>query len=265
MVAQDKSLILDGMQHQGLIQTQEHGSLREKHTGSIDVEFDGMPSIQLESYAGGKNSSVWERLSIATRRRKFTLKDDWEVELGDIGYEADLNGKVVIPAKDENNHYNIFDGASIPVPWLISLLTIGILRPLGIVLVGSIIHDYAYSHGKLRVLTDDGQSAEIKLERHKADKLFRDIIGTVNRLPLVGYIAWLAVRIGWLWVPYNGQRFTGRIPYSEYAFVICAVGILVILESALDSGIERNWLLLIFGVFYLVFYLGTLLLQRRYK
>ncbi len=238
--------------------------MTEKHAGSINIEFDGMPSIQLESYSAGKHSNVWQRLSIATRRRRFTLKEDWEIELEDIGYESDLNGRIIIPAKDENNHDNIFDGASIPVPWLVSLLTIGILRPLGVVLIGSIVHDYAYRHGKLMVQSKDAKITEVTLERHKADKLFRDIIGTVNRLPLIGYIAWLAVRIGWLWVPYNGKRHTGRVPYSEYLFIIILVAVLARFESVLDSIAEHHWLLMIFGVSYAAFYFASLFLQKRY-
>jgi uncharacterized protein DUF1353 len=232
----------------------------EEHRGSINLRFKGMPSIQLESYLPGHNAGVLERLSIATGRRRFTLKDDWSIELNDIGYENELNGTIVIPRSDKNFNPNVFDGASIPVPWLVSLLTIGILRPLGVTLVGSIVHDYAYKYGYLKVKKNSSEIKNVEIDRHKADKLFRDIIGTVNRLPIVGYIAWLAVRIGWLWVPYSGKRYTGRIPYFEYAFVV------VILAAILLFGHEFGYKLIgiIFLGFYCMFYIASLFLQKRY-
>ncbi len=233
----------------------------EKHSGSIDLSFKGMPLIQLESFIPNYKTGILERLSIATRRRRFTLQEDWHIELKNIAYESDLNGTIVIPKEDDEGRVNIFDGASIPAPWLISLLTIGILRPLGVTLIGSIVHDYAYTFGNLKVLNSDGRPGFVKLERHKADKLFRDIISTANRLPPVGYIAWLAVRIGWIWVPYHKERYTGRKPYSEYLFVIiCFVSIYMVTKLVPLSTLGF-WLL---GI-YFIFWLTSLLLQSRYK
>ncbi len=36
-----------------------------------------------------------------------------------------------------------FDGASVPRPWLVTAVGGGILRPLGVMLIASIIHDFA--------------------------------------------------------------------------------------------------------------------------
>jgi hypothetical protein len=190
--------------------------MNEEFDGSIEVEFEGMPSIRLESYKPTKKSGMLHRLAIATRRRKFSLRENWKLELGDVGYSDELNGTVEIPAKHSDKNSIVFDGASIPFPWLISLLTIGLLRPLGVILVGSIVHDYAYKYGYLRISQNGAEFKEVRLSRDKADKLFRDIVGTVNRLPLIGYIAWFAVRIGWLWVKYDGKRFGGKAPVWEY-------------------------------------------------
>ena len=232
----------------------------EKYTGSIDVQFDGMPAIKLESYQPGYDAGVGERLAIATRRRRFTLIEDWHIELGDIGYQVGLNGTIEIPVRYPGSGEKIvFDGASIPVPWLISLLTIGILRPLGVALVGSIVHDYAYQYGTLRVISHEGSPAvEIPVERHKADRLFRDIIGTVNRLPPVGYIAWLAVRIGWLWVPYNNKKHTGKKPILEYIVAILIVAALYWLGTIIGP----MWMIVAFLVLYFAAYITSLFLQR---
>jgi len=208
--------------------------LREDYRGSINVGFNGMPAIELETLIARENASAIERFSIATKRRRFTLKEDWEIELSEIEYVSELNGTIVLPKDNSDSNPNVFDGASVPVPWLVSLLTIGVLRPLGVMLIGSILHDYAYSHGSL---------------------------GTVNSLPFVGYIAWLAVRIGWLWVPYNQTFRTGRKPYCEYLFVITLVFILFLAGNLLGF----NLLLYVFIGWYFAFYIASLLLQKRYS
>lgn len=238
----------------------QNESEAEKYNGSIKVKFDGMPSIKLESYQPDHKVGLWERLAIATRRRRFTLERDWILELRGIGYKSALNGRIRIPVRHSSSEEPIiFDGASIPLPWLVGLLTIGILRPLGITLVASIVHDYAYKYGTLQVATgDNGPFEELPIERHEADKLFRDIVGTVNRLPPVGYIAWLAIRIGWLWVPYNNRRFTGKKPIAEYVFALF-VGFVVYL---LLSNLGLNTLLVVLLVVYLSAYIVSLVLQH---
>ncbi|NND89607.1 MAG: DUF1353 domain-containing protein [Granulosicoccus sp.] len=206
-------------------------TMNEEFTGSIEVEFEGMPSIRLESYKPAYQASTLQRLAIATRRRRFSLRENWEIELDDVDYSGELNGTVQIPAKHSDEQSIVFDGASIPFPWLISLLTVGVLRPLGVILVGSIVHDYAYQYGYLRISRHGGEFEEVALSRHRADRLFRDIVGTVNRLPAVGYIAWFAVRIGWLWVKYNGKHFGGKVPVFEYAILLLSLISLVYLYS----------------------------------
>lgn len=234
--------------------------LREEYKGTINVGFNGMPAIELETFIAPDNASDLERISIATKRRRFILKDDWEIDLSEIEYVKELNGTVVLPMNDSESNPNVFDGASVPVPWLVSLLTIGVLRPLGVMLIGSILHDYAYTHGNL-IVKNNGVLREVKLKRHHADKLFRDIIGTVNNLRFIGYIAWLAVRIGWLWVPYNRTYHSGRTPYSEYIFVI----LMVVLVFYAESVIGARFLFSLFFGIYLVLYICTLLLHKRYR
>ena len=242
--------------------TTQRASETENYSGSIKVKFDGMPSIKLESYQPERKLSVWGRLAIATRRRRFTLQEDWTLELAGIGYKSGLNGSVKIPVKHASSEDPIiFDGASIPLPWLVGLLTIGILRPLGVTLVASIVHDYAYKYGTLLVASDNNTPFhELRIERHTADHLFRDIVGTTTRLPPVGYIAWLAIRIGWLWVPYAGKRFTGRKPIPEY-MVVLLIGLAI---YWLITAIGLNALLIALLIIYLSAYILSLVLQQRF-
>lgn len=155
---------------------------------------------------------------------------------------------------DSNEKTIIFDGATIPMPWLVSLLTVGILRPLGVMLVGSIVHDYAYQFGSLRLSKNDEDFKDVKVSRHSADRLFRDIVGTVNRLPLLGYVAWFFVRIGWAWVKYDGQRFGGKAPVVEYTVLLMILAILWWLYSVMGLGLS----IIAFSSVYVVLYLASL-------
>jgi len=223
--------------------------MTEHYTGTIDVTFDELPPIRLESYRPAGPVGTAQRLAIATKRRRFSLRDDWRIRLADIDRAERFNGTVVIPATDEDGRPNLFDGASVPLPWLVALLTLGVLRPLGVMLAGSIVHDHAYRHGTLRIERDGEPARDVALERHEADRLFRDIVGTVNRLPAVGKVAWFAVRIGWPWVEYDGKRFGGKVPVGEYALLVAILlalylGYAVLGATALGCAILIPYLLL---------------------
>lgn len=90
--------------------------MEEESNGSINVGFDDMPSIKLESYKLDNPASMFERLAIATQRRRFSLRENWTIELKEIHDDVDLNGTIEIPAKSSNNKSIVFDGASIPFP-----------------------------------------------------------------------------------------------------------------------------------------------------
>lgn len=222
----------------------------EKHTGSIDIEFD-MPLIRLETMKPKKKkASLLERLSIATKPRHFTLHEDWFIRVDNIEYEPRLNGTIKIPHLEKENEEIVFDGASIPLPWLISLITIGILRPLGVILLGSIIHDYAYTYGHLWVSRSGGTFEKVELDRITADRLLRDTISTANRMPVVGYIGWFFVRIGWITVKYNQETRKGKKPYFEYAVLMAALALFVALGIKFTFTTVVSWLVAMYLVFF---------------
>jgi len=232
--------------------------MEEKFNGSIDLRFDGMPAIRLESYKPEPNASTWQRLAMATRRRRFSLRDDWEIELKDIDYAEELNGIVRIPAKNKNHQSIVFDGASIPFPWLVSLITIGVLRPLGVMLVGSIVHDFTYQHGVLQVSKDGKEFREVPVPRHISDRLLSDIVGTVNKVSAVGYIAWFAVRIGWIGVRYNKKRFGGKPPLGAYGILFA---LLLGITYWVNTSNLSSLLTILCGV-YMFFYILSLVIYR---
>ncbi|MEM7203924.1 MAG: hypothetical protein AAF628_26925 [Planctomycetota bacterium] len=193
--------------------------MQSRFEGPIGLEIAEMPAIELKSIDPPKESSWLERFAIATRRRFFTMQRDWSIELFSLPYAPALQGTVRIP-KDLEGKRVEFDGASIPLPWLVSLMTIGVLRPLGVMLVGSIIHDFAFRYGFLLVRGESGEEKRVEMPRHVADALLRDTISTFNRTPVIAWFGWLFVRFGWLFVPYAGKRWAGRWPIVEVLLVL---------------------------------------------
>lgn len=227
----------------------------EKYEGSISVEFEDIPPVRLQTIIPKPNLSLLERLAFATKRRLFFLQNDWLLKVDNVSYEPRLNGTIKVPAIDAHGKEILFDGASIPLPWVVSLLTIGILRPLGVMLTASVVHDYVYKYGHLQ--KEGGTVVEI--ERHIADQLFRDIITTVNKLPAVGYIAWFFVRIGWLFVKYNNKTRGGKAPIDEY-FLFSAFVALII---ALGARFSFDILVFALIVIYVAFYAISILINYR--
>jgi hypothetical protein len=90
-----------------------------------------------------------------------------------------------------------FDGASVP-KFLASFLS-----PVGVLLVGGLVHDYAYKYAALKPKND--KDALLIVNQHEADKIFRDINIEVNGFHFLNYLAYWALRVGGF-VAWNGHR-----------------------------------------------------------
>ena len=176
---------------------------------------------------------LFGRWRSAGKRRRFRLVEEWSVCIAcrqdTVGQDTDtlreFEGTIVIP----KNGGVVYDGASVPLPWLVSCLSFGILRPLGILLTASIVHDYAYEHGYLPFAADDGMMEKREVQRDAVDLLFREMTSTVNRLPFWAFTAWTAVRLGWLCIKYNGEYRTGNPPTAHLIgfAAVAALGVYV--------------------------------------
>jgi len=198
---------------------------KELYKGSINVRLK-QPSLTVVSLNTRSFKNTFYKIADASKRRHFILNEDWEVELSNISYLPDLNGQVKIP-KIKNNKPFQLDGASAPVAWLANFMSIGVVRPMGIMFNASIIHDYCYNYGGLEVSNDNGANYSfVKVNRDTADKLFRDIISSIHGMPRAAWLCWFLVKIGWvIGVGYNGKSWGKPAP----KFVI--VTILLILTS----------------------------------
>ncbi len=215
---------------------------------SLIIGFDGLPILQpqLLKTTGIGGFSFLEAIRGASAKRYFHLEKDWivEIKVDPSQYDGeDISGKIVIPKIDPKFPTPTqFDGASVPLPWLVSFLSFGILRPLGVMLTASIVHDFAFKHGHLYYLQEDDTPKPRAIKRYIADQLFYDMIKTVNNMPVTAYLGWLAVRLGWFFVEYNGKRGGEKVPWT-------AIIILVLLVVTLLGLIKvLGWKILLMGI-----------------
>ena len=104
----------------------------------------------------------------------------WEIS---EDFEYVLNGnKYIIPADFK------FDGASIP-KFLHTFLS-----PVGVLLMGGLVHDYAYKYETL--LRQNKKDTLGVISQKRADEIFRDINIEVNGFYLMNYLAYYSLRLG---------------------------------------------------------------------
>ena len=104
----------------------------------------------------------------------------WEIA---EDFEYELNGKkYVIPSGFK------FDGASIP-KFLHTFLS-----PVGVLLLGGLVHDYAYKYETL--LCKNKKDTIGVITQKKADQIFRDINIEINGFYLMNYLAYWSLRLG---------------------------------------------------------------------
>jgi hypothetical protein len=117
----------------------------------------------------------------------------WEISK-DFHYK--LNGEdFVIPAGFK------FDGASIPK------FLHPFLSPVGVLLIGGLIHDYGYKYATL--LKKNKKDTLGTISQKRADEIFRDINIGVNGFYLMNYLAYWSLRLGGF-VAWNGHRKVKR-------------------------------------------------------
>ena len=113
----------------------------------------------------------------------------WEV-VKDFNYSLD-GKKYIIPKGFK------FDGASVP-KFLATFLS-----PVGVLLLGGLVHDYAYKYAALKPAVQ--KSSILSLNQKQADKIFRDINIEINGFYFLNYLAYWTLRLGG-WFAWNSHR-----------------------------------------------------------
>ena len=116
----------------------------------------------------------------------------WEITT-DFSFSVE-GKKFIIPAGFK------FDGASIP-----KFLHM-FLSPVGVLLIGGLVHDYAYKYETL--LRSNKKDTMDKLSQKRADQIFRDINIEVNGFFLMNYLAYWSLRLGGF-MAWNKHRKNG--------------------------------------------------------
>ena len=145
--------------------------------------YKGMPILQPVQIKT-KGKGFWKGIVLwLLSTRNWILKEDWKYNIDGTEY--------VIPAGFQ------FDGASIP-KFLRTFFS-----PVGVLLIGGLVHDYAYKYKTL--LKKNKKDTMGEITQKKADEIFRDINIIVNGFYSMNRLAYWSLRLGGF-VAWNGHR-----------------------------------------------------------
>ena len=150
---------------------------------NLKFNFKGFPELKPIAIKT-KGKGFWKGIALwLLSTRNWELTKDWKYNIDGTEY--------VIPAGFQ------FDGASIPK------FLRAFFSPVGVLLVGGLVHDYAYKYTTL--LEKNKKNTMDKLTQKRADEIFRDININVNGFYVMNYLAYYSLRLGGF-VAWNGHR-----------------------------------------------------------
>ena len=158
-------------------------NLLDKKKSNLKFSYEELPHLQPVKIST-KGKGFWKGIIMwLTSTRNWIITKDWK-------YKIDGN-EYVIPKGFQ------FDGASIP-KFLRTFFS-----PVGVLLIGGLVHDYMYKYSALKSVQAKG--ALLLVDQKKADQIFRDINIEVNGFYFMNYLAYWSLRIGGF-VAWNGHR-----------------------------------------------------------
>ena len=145
--------------------------------------FKGFPELKPLAIKT-KGKGFWKGIVMwLLSTRNWVLTKDWKYNMDGTEY--------IIPAGFQ------FDGASIP-KFLRTFFS-----PVGVLLIGGLIHDYAYKYKTL--LKKNKKSTMGDMTQKQADEIFRDINIIVNGFYVMNYLSYYSLRLGGF-LAWNGHR-----------------------------------------------------------
>ena len=149
----------------------------------MKFNFKGFPELKPIAIKT-KGKGFWKGIVMwLLSTRNWELTKDWKYNIDGEEY--------VIPAGFQ------FDGASIP-KFLRTFFS-----PVGVLLIGGLVHDYAYKYKTLLKANKKDTMGEI--DQKRADEIFRDINIIVNGFYTMNRLAYWSLRLGGF-VAWNGHR-----------------------------------------------------------
>ena len=150
---------------------------------NMKFNFKGFPELKPIAIPT-KGKGFWKGIVLwLLSTRNWELTKDWKYNIDGTEY--------VIPAGFQ------FDGASIP-KFLRTFFS-----PVGVLLIGGLVHDYAYKYKTLLKANQKDTMGELTQKR--ADEIFRDINIIVNGFYTMNRLAYWSLRAGGF-VAWNGHR-----------------------------------------------------------
>ena len=149
-------------------------NLLDRRKSNCTFHYEELPHLQPIKIST-KGKGFWKGIImwlLSTRNWKITK--DWKYRYNGNEY--------IIPAGFQ------FDGASIPK------FLHPFLSPVGVLLIGGLVHDYAYKYATL--LRQGKKETMGVITQKKADEIFRDINIGVNGFYLMNYLAYWSLRLG---------------------------------------------------------------------
>ena len=155
----------------------------KKAKTKLKFYYKDMPKLQPVPIKT-KDKGFWKGIVMwLLTTRNWILVDDWKYNVNGQEY--------VIPEGFQ------FDGASIP-KFLRTFFS-----PVGVLLIGGLVHDYAYKYKTL--LKKNKKTTMGDLTQKQADEIFRDINIIVNGFYVMNYLSYYSLRLGGF-LAWNGHR-----------------------------------------------------------
>ena len=161
-------------------------------TAKLKFSYRELPHLQPLKFPTKNKGFFGGILAWLLGTRNWEVTKDWFYNIDGTDY--------VIPAGFT------FDGASIP-KFLRTFFS-----PVGVLLMGGLVHDYAYKYACLK---RTGKGALLIVDQKRADEIFRDICIEVNGFYAMNYLAYWSLRLGGF-VAWNGHRKrNSKIPEAK--------------------------------------------------
>ena len=157
--------------------------LDKRKTSNLKFSYDELPHLQPIPIKT-KGKGFWKGIImwLLGTRNWVILKD----------FKYTMNGTNYVIPKGFS-----FDGASIP-KFLRTFFS-----PVGVLLMGGLVHDYMYKYAACKPADKKGQL--LLVDQKRADEIFRDINIEVNGFYFMNYLAYWSLRLGGF-VAWNGHR-----------------------------------------------------------
>jgi hypothetical protein len=157
--------------------------LDKRKTNNLKFSYDELPHLQpIPIKTKGKGFCKVIIMWLLGTRNWTIIKD----------FKYTINGTNYVIPKGFS-----FDGASIP-KFLRTFFS-----PVGVLLIGGLVHDYMYKYSACKPADKKGQL--LLVDQKKADQIFRDINIEVNGFYFMNYLAYWSLRLGGF-VAWNGHR-----------------------------------------------------------